>query len=186
VCFVLQRSGGRRGSPACCSRAPLMLASVHVLALFQWITIGAGISSFTHSLSCRQPMPTAHVLRMTHVGLGGQQLDKVQVALEAASNRVQRLDLSSESCCSGSCVFSPTRPVRPHADGHRAPSCKTQASTRPLACMMHDCSAEACNMSQPHDYAHACVLCACCCSMQASCDVCPAWPGHPAARSRSY
>lgn len=47
-------------------------------------------------VSCRQPMPTAHVLRMNHVGLGGQQLDKVQVALEAASSRVQQLDLSSE------------------------------------------------------------------------------------------
>jgi hypothetical protein len=66
-------------------------------------------------------MPTAHVLRMTHVGLGGQQLDKVQVALEAASNRVQRLDLSSESCCSGSCVFPP----------HKASQTSCEWSSRP-------------------------------------------------------
>jgi hypothetical protein len=49
-------------------------------------------------------MPTAHVLRMTHVGLGGQQLDKVQVALEAASSRVQQLDLSSEFQCRETCM----------------------------------------------------------------------------------
>lgn len=45
-------------------------------------------------------MPQAHVLRMTHVGLGRQHLDKVQVALEAADSRVHLLDLSSKSTCS--------------------------------------------------------------------------------------
>lgn len=50
-------------------------------------------------------MPHAHTLRMTHIGLGGQQLDKVQVALEAASSRVHLLDLSSE-------FNAPAGPVR--------------------------------------------------------------------------
>lgn len=34
---------------------------------------------------------------MTHVGLGPQHLDKVQLALEAAGSQVERLVLSSES-----------------------------------------------------------------------------------------
>lgn len=62
-------------------------------------TVQAAELTLARPLCCgsfRLSMPHAHTLRMTHIGLGGQQLDKVQVALEAASSRVHLLDLSSE------------------------------------------------------------------------------------------